>query len=510
MKSQHSIFQNLYLQAFILLLFILTIQESYSQKKNKIKIVQANSLKYNKNIDPDLRRLIGDVILQHHFTIMYCDSAYFYQNANNFEAFGNIKIVQGDSLNLTCDSLKYDGNTDVARARKNVKLVNKDMVLYTDYLDYNTSMSNGIYYNGGIIENNETILRSKRGNYFANGKIFYFKDSVVVIDPQYKIESDTLKYNSSTKTVYFLSPTIISNEENYIYCEYGWYNSIDSISQFEQNAFVKNDKQIVYGDLLYYNQKTSVGHGRNNVEIYDFSRDIIAKGNKLDFNSKTEEFVITDSAMLVLINDQDSIFIHSDTIRSDFDSTGENRILKAYYKVKFYRDDLQGKCDSMVYIQKDSTIELHREPIIWSGENQLTSEFMKAYIVNNMFDHVFMESSAFIASKNDSVKYDQIRGKEMTGYFRNNQLYLIDVYGNGQTIYFPKEEDDYIGMNKVESSNLKLYIEDRKIKRINFITKPTANLKPLNQVGEDEMKLKGFKWLENYRPISKYDIYRWE
>ena len=476
--------------------------------QKKIEIVQANVLKYNRNIDPELRKLIGDVILRHNFTLMYCDSAYFYQNQNHCKAFGNIKIIQGDSLNLTCDSLNYDGNTYIAAARTNVVFVNKDMTLHTDILDYNTNTSSAYYYQGGKIINQEMDLTSIKGQYNANSKTFKFKDSVIVINPQYIINSDTLEYNSSSKIVYFLGPTVITSDENYVYCEYGWYNSVDSISQFEKNAFLKNDDQIIYGDLLYFNEKKDIGKGRNNVKLYDFKKDIIAEGHKFDFSRNTEVFTITDSAVLVLI-ENDSLFIHADTIKSEIetDTSGENRLLKAYHNTRFYRNDLQGKCDSMVYSSTDSIIKMFTEPVIWSGENQMTSDYVEAYIVNKMFDRVYMKNNAFIIMLADTAKFNQVKGREMMCYFNNNQLYKIDVEGNGQSIYFIDEAGEYIGMNKVECSNLVLHIENKKIKKINTINKPKANLTPIEQVQRENMKLRGFVWHEGERPLTKEGIF---
>ena len=494
---------------FILIIALLYSIKSFPQETEKIRILNSDVLKYNKRIDPDLKKLIGNVILQHNFTLMHCDSAYFYEEKNMFEAFDNVKILQGDSLSLVCDFVRYNGLLSTAESRKNVVLKDKNMTLYTEFLDFNTQTSTGYYYNGGRITNENTVLTSKTGHYYSNSTSFYFKDSVVVTDPQYQIKADTLKYNADIDKVFFLGPTVISNEENYIYCEYGWYQTKDSISQFENNAFIKNDEQIVYGDLLHYNQLSEKGKARDNVKIHDFVRDLIVEGHKADFDRGSQLFTMTDSAILTLISDEGTIYIHGDTLKSEFDSTNTNRQLKAYYHVKFFKNDLQGKCDSLVYLLKDSVIQLHHYPVLWSGENQMTSEYIEGYIKNGTFNKIWLQTSAFIISKEDVGKYNQIKGKEMTGYFINNELKKVDVFGNGQMIYFPKEENDIIGMNKVESSNLILYIENKDIKKVNFITKPNARLTPINEVTSDEMQLKDFVWYGEFKPYTKKDIFTW-
>ncbi len=493
----------------ILYCTFLFIHPVYSQSNNKIRILNSDILKYNKKVDPDLKRLLGNVILQHNFTLMYCDSAFLYEEKNMFEAFGHVKILQGDSLSLICDFARYRGIDNVAEARKNVVLKDKKMTLYTESLDFNTQTSTGYYFSGGRITNESTILTSEMGHYYSSNKSFYFKENVVVTDPNYQIKSDTLKYNADIDKVFFLGPTVISNEENYIYCEYGWYQTKDSISQFEKNAFIKNDEQIVYGDLLYYNQLSKKGKARDNVKIHDFIRDIIVEGHKADFDRASQLFTMTDSAILTLITEDDSIYIHADTLKSEFDSTNINRQLKAYYHAKFYKNDLQGKCDSLIYLLKDSIIQLHKNPVLWSGENQMTSNYIEGYIKNNTFNKIWLQTSAFIISKEEEGKYNQIKGKEMTGYFAHNELYKVEVFGNGQMIYFPKEENDIVGLNKVESSNLILYIENRKIKRVNFITKPNAKLSPIADISLEEMKLKNFIWYGEYKPYTREDIFIW-
>lgn len=491
----------------ILVLFSISI---FCQTGNKIEIVKADALKYDQNINPDLKRLIGNVVLKHNFTYMYCDSAYFYPDRNLFEAYSKVKILQGDSISLFCDFVNYDGNTDIAQARRNVKLIDRQMTLYTEMLDYNTNTSTGNYYHKGRIINNETLLTSHSGSYYGNSKAFFFKDSVEVTNPKYHILSDTLEYHPDNETVYFLGPTTILLDTNTIYCEYGWYKTKDSIAQFEKHAWIKNNSQILKGELLYYNQLTKIGKGRKHVVINDLKKEVVVCGNVVDFNRNTELFTSTDSAVLVMVTEGDSVYIHADTLKSEYDSINQNHILTAYYHVKFFKSDLQGKCDSLVYTTKDSIIKMFNAPVIWSAENQMTADYIETHIKNRAFDKIYLQVNSFISSREDSNKFNQIKGKSMIGYFKANQLYKIDVDGNGQTIYFPCEKESIIGINKVESSNLVLYVENRHIKRINFITKPSAKLTPLKQASVQDYLLKDFVWLNNYRPLDKDDIFRWE
>ncbi|MFC2086767.1 OstA-like protein [Bacteroidota bacterium] len=476
----------------------------------KIKILHTDILRINNEIAPNVRMLIGNVKLEHNNAVMYCDSANYFADRNKFEAFNNVKIYQGDSISLFADYIEYKGDIQLVKARNNVILSQDSMTLYTDHLDYYTSTSTGHYYAGGRIINKQSTLTSINGQYYANMSLFHFSENVEVVDSQFQIFSDTLKYNTKTEMSYFLGPTIILTDEDSIYCEYGWYNAAFKQSYLSQNAYIYRDSLIVKGDTIFFDEIRDSGYARHHIEIIDIANEVILKGNKGQINRSDEIYLMTDSALLIQIYNNDSMYLHADTLFSMPDTSGESRIIKAYYKVKFFREDIQGKCDSLVYSPKDSIIRIFYNPVLWSGENQITSDYIEIFIKDNKFDKMYMESSAFIISQEDFDKFNQIKGRNMTGYFRNNELYRIDVSGNGQTIYFPKEKDKFIGMNQVESSDIVIYVENRQIDKIKFITQPTSILRPLSQITEEEKKLKDFNWYKSVRPITKYDIFRWE
>ncbi|MGC9341285.1 MAG: OstA-like protein, partial [Bacteroidales bacterium] len=366
------------------------------------------------------------------------------------------------------------------------------------------------YLGGGRIINGNNTLESRQGYYYTKDKLFFFKDSVVVINPDYTMYSDTLKYNTITEVSYFLGPTDIISDENYIYCENGWYDTQNNISQFNKNAYLENEGKILKGDSIYYERETGLGKAFYNVELIDTSQNLVLQGNASIYYEKTEYAMLTDSALLIQIDETDSLFVHADTLLSVPDTLPDRRILKAYYKVKFFREDIQGKCDSLVYTDIDSVFRFFGEPVLWSKENQLTAQNIEMITKNQKMDRLEMVNSAFIISMEDSVKYNQIKGRNMTGYIRNNQLYRIDVDGNSQTIYYARDGEEYIGANKAESSNLKIFFSDNKIQKIVFQPKTDGTFFPLEKFGTNSSKLEGFKWLSNYRPINKNDVFRWE
>lgn len=493
-------------KSVLFLFFLFATIVSYSQTR-KIEFVAENTF-YDKQIANGAFRLWSNVVFTHEGAKMYCDSAYYYPETNSLDAFENVYINQADTLHLYGEFLHYDGNTRMSRIERNVRLINKETNLTTDILDFDLKKNVGYYTTGAEIVNGENNLKSRLGYYYSRRDYFIFQDSVVVVNPDYTIYSDTLEYDSPADIAYFMGPTEIISDSNYIYCEDGWYNMETDISMLKKNSFLKNKKQTIRGDSLYYERITGFGEGFSRVEITDNEQDVILRGNYARYNELTENSLLTDSALFIKVGENDSLYVHADTLMTVMD-TVDFKIVKAYFKVKLFKTDLQGKCDSLTYSESDSTIRMYHEPVLWSDENQLTAEYMEILTKNRKIDKMYLKSMSFIISEKDTSKFDQIKGKDMVCHFENNELKKIDVIGNAQTIYYPIDQGDYIGINKAESSNMVIYWKDGKTDKIKLLNNPTAVLNPINQLPENETRLKDFVWLKIYRPMKKEDIYNW-
>ena len=493
---------------FLNIVLLLCFISAAAQKENKIEILNANTMEYNKNLGNGAQRLLGDVQFKHNNMLMYCDSAYYYAGADSLHAFSNIHMIQGDTLHLWGNFLRYDGNTGLAQVRRNVKMVDRDATLTTEFLDYDLNTKIGYYYNGGNIVNKENHLKSEKGYYHSKTKDFYFRHKVCVTNKRDTILSDTLKYNTVTRISYFFGPTQIYNNNSYIYCENGWYNTATDISEFKKNAYLKNKTQILKGDSIYYDGKNKMGRAWRNVELIDTSRNMTLKGRYGYYLEKDEFGFMTDSALMINYDEKDTLYLHADTLITRLDSTKKNKNMKAYHKVKFFRNDMQGKCDSLEYTQADSTMRMFVMPILWANENQLTGEYIEVFFANGQMHKAKLYTTPFIVSKEDNTKYNQVRGKLMTGYFRDNRLYKIVVNGNGQTIYYPKDKDELIGVNKAECTDMIIHVVDNKVKSIDFMNNPDALLTPVDQISSNDLILKGFVWFEQYRPLKMTDIFK--
>jgi len=481
------------------------------QRATQLEIMNAEITAYDVKIGKDARKLIGDVQVKHEDVLMFCDSAYIYTASNSVDAFSNVKIIQGDTLTLTGDLVKYDGITKLVRVRNNVKLVNNEIILLTDSLNYNRASEIASYTGGGILTQEESRLTSERGRFFLNTEIFYFMDSVVITNPEYTIYTDSLRYDTQTEISYFSGPTDIINEERYIYCENGWYDTPHEIYFVTDSAYLEEEGRTLRGDTLYYEANKGFGRANSNVELIDTAQNMTLKGNYGLYYTEEDIVMITDSALMIQVDGPDTMYVHADTLRSlKNPEHEESRILKAYYKVKIFRPDIQVMCDSLVYVEADSVFNFFGEPVLWSDENQLTAEEISVVMANQQLHRMYLTGVAFVASQKDSVKFDQMRGKEMTGYFSNNKLARILVTGNGQTIYYALDQDVIIGANKTACSDLTIYLTDNKISRVNYMTQPEGTYYPLDLFPSEETQLSDFKWVEEWRPLTWKDVYIWK
>ncbi len=499
--------QKLQVLLFLFLFLMINIC-AQAQKGKKIELMHANTMKFDRSKGDDVKKLIGDVQLEHSGAYLNCDSAFLFQR-DSVEAFGHVYIQQGDTLHLYGDYLNYSASTKLAELRNHVKLLDKETTLTTDILDFDLERDLGYYRNSGYIVNGENHISSIAGTFYSKQNLFRFQDSVVVTNPKYVIYSDTMKYHTETEIVTFFGPTEIIADSNYIYCENGWYDMKNDVSRFSGNAFLKNKGQEISGDSLYYDRTLGIGEAYKNVVLYDSSQKLILKGNLGFFQEKPEKSMLTDSALFIqILNEKDSLFLHADTLRSKMDITNTYKTLSAYYNVKMYSNDLQGFCDSLAYSFADSVIRFFGTPFIWSDANQLSADSIELYTRNRQPDRLEMYGSSFIISKEDTAYFNQIKGKTMTGYFRKGEIYKFNISGNGQSIYFAKEEEKTVGVNFAESSDIVLYLKNKKIERIKFLNQPDMKLIPKEQITQDKIKLEGFVWRQKERPKSVVDIFR--
>jgi lipopolysaccharide export system protein LptA len=480
----------------------------FGQNPGKIQIRNAQRLIGTEKGGMKFRKLIGDVILSQGNVLMYCDSAYDYSTQNFFQAFGNIRIRQGDSLLITGNKLHYDLKNRSALIEQNVTMTDKKMLLRTSRLFYDFNTATASFTEGAKITESNTTLTSKKGYYYANQKELHFIDKVLMVNEDMTLSCDSLKYNSQSHRAIFICPTAIKGEKQTIYTSGGWYNTTNRTSEFTKKTRIITETRAIRGDTLFYDEVNGYARAIGNFEIKDIKEKMNIYGNFGEYFDKTGRSYVTGRAMFIKFFENDSLYLHGDTIRMAKTPGNENTVVKVYHKVKAYSNDLQLKCDSLVYRTYDSTIHMYYDPVIWNKENQITGVHIRLVLRDKQIDKMYIDDEAMLMSQNDSLRYNQVKGRNMVGTFVKSELRKLDVEGNAEAIYFLKDDfGKFVGTNHIEASKIDIGIEKSQIISINFHTAPTGNVQPPAIGSVSDIRLKGFRLRLNERPATIDDIF---
>lgn len=438
--------------------------------KSKVYLLHSDVLKKSPlNPDPDAQILIGNVAFRHDSVYMYCDSACFYEKTNSLEAFDNVKMVQGDTLFLYGDYLFYDGNTQIAQVRYNVRMENKNTTLLTDSLNYDRIYNLGYYFDGGTLMDEENVLTSEWGEYSPATKISVFNYDVKLVNPKFTLTSDTLRYSTATKIANILGPSDIVSDANHIYSELGFYNTQIGQAELLDRSVLTNEGKRLIGDSLFYDRVKGYGEAFDNVIMTDTVNKNMLTGDYCYYNELTKYAFATKKAVVVDYSQGDSLFMHADTLQMYtyyLNTDSMFRETRAYHKVRMYRADVQGVCDSLVFSSKDSCLTMYYDPILWNNNQQLLGEKIMIYMNDSTIDWAHIQNQALSVEQLDSTSYNQVTGKEMKAWFQGGEMRKVDVIGSVRLVYYPMESDStLIGMNVSETSLLNMFLENRKMKK---------------------------------------------
>ncbi len=483
------------------------------KKRTRVDLLHADEALADKLLRPDVQILVGSVKLRHDSMYMYCDSALIYEKTNSVEAFNNVRMEQGDTLFIYGDYLFYDGMAQLAMLRENVKMINRKTTLVTDSLNYDRLYNLGYYFEGGMLTDEENVLTSDWGEYSPSTKVAVFNHEVELVNPRFTLTSDTLKYSTDSKIATILGPSNIVNEKNHIYSERGIYNTLNGQAELLDRSILTNEGKKLVGDSLFYDRKAGYGEAFDNVVMTDTINKNMLTGDYCYYDELKSNALATKKAVAIDYSQGDSLFMHGDTLQMNtynLNTDSVYREMKAYHKVRMYRTDIQGVCDSLVFSTKDSCLTMYRDPILWNENQQLLGEEIKVYMNDSTIDWAHIINQALTVEKKDSIHYNQISGKEVKAYFQNGEMRKVDVIGNVLVIYYPEEQDStMIGMNTSETSLLNLYLKDRKMDKMIMSPRSNGTLYPMDQLPADKMKLPTFAWFDYIRPQDKKDIFNW-
>ncbi len=500
--------------ALFCLLFISTAllgmqQNPPPEREGTLIVVEhADNLIIEKDINPDMYKLDGNVIFRHEGTYMYCDSAYLYNNTNSLEAFSNVIIEQGDSLFMYGDYLHYEGNISLAKMLDNVRMENRDLTLYTDHFNYDRIADKAYYFDGGMLVDSVNELTSVYGQYDVQSRIATFQNIVELVNPQFLLESDTLIYDTVSKIASIVSPTKITGDSGVIYSHHGYYNTVEEIAELYNRSTVvsKDQSKTITADTLLYNRITGFSEAFSNMIMNDTARKAIITGN-YGFMDERENFAFaTDSAQFIEYSQQDSLFLHADTLQMR--TVGDEREISAWYGVRFYRIDMQGVADSMQYNTVDTLLSLYKNPILWNENYQVVGDTIRILFNEETIERVNFINYAFAIEHVDSLYFNQLKGRNMTAYFLEGEMHKLDIDGNAESIYYPIEEGGgYIGQNTTQSSFITIDIRERKPVRIVWSPTPKGVLIPIPDISPENKYLKDFVNYDYIRPKTPQDIF---
>lgn len=495
---------------FYFLLFIFSfIGYAQEQQGSKIVIEHADFQDINQHEFPDAMILTGNIRANHDGAILSCNKAYYYMKENYLKAFGNVNIVQGDTLYLHGDYAEYNGNIRHAYTTGNVSLRSPEMSLVTDKINFDRNSQVAYYDTFGTIINNENTLTSNTGKYFVAQKKYQFQSAVTITNPKYVIKSNHLDYYTNSGHTYLYGPSTITGKENYIYTEKGFYNTKTNKAHFVKNSYIKYNDRLIKGDSLYYDRNREFASATRNVKITDSINKAIIKGHYGEVYRNKDSLYITKRASVRYLIENDSMFVHAK--RLVVTGKQNERVVRGYNNVRFFKTDMSGKCDSIHSSQKKALTQLIGKPILWNYDNQLTGDLMHL-IGNNKtekLDSLKVLNNAFIASKDTiGTGYNQVKGMNLYGKFLENKLKEVDIIKNTEVVYYVRDEDNgLIGIKKSVCSKINMILDKDQIETITYYKDADGTIYPEADLPENARKLRGFIWRGDERIKTKEDIF---
>ena len=499
--------KSLFVLPYCLLLLVTTFV--LAQAPKKIIVENSDFADVNQVEVPDALLLIGNVRVNHDGVVMTCNKAYYFQKENYIKAFGNVQMVQGDTLFLNSKYAEYNGNVKKAYAKGDAVMSSPDATLVTDIINFDRNIQEVYYDTSGTITSKENTLKSNSGRYFVKQKKFQFLTAVTITNPTYVIKSNHLDYYSNSGHSYLFGPSTITSKANYIYTEKGFYDTKKNLAHFLNKSYIKYDDRLIKGDSLYYDRNREFASATRNVKITDSINRGIVKGHYAEVYKKLDSMYVTKRAVAVNFVENDSVYIHGKKLMV----TGKegNRIIRAFNNVRFYKTDMSGKCDSIHSSSKTALTKMIGNPILWNAESQITGDIMHLIGNNNTqkLDSLKVLENTFIVSRDTlGTGYNQVKGQNLYGKFEEGKLHDVDIVKNAEVIYYMRNDaQELIGINKNKSSKINLILEKNEIETITFFQQVDGDIFPEKELPENARKLRGLVWRGDERIKSKDDIF---
>jgi hypothetical protein len=495
-----------------------TIPSANRHTEGRVFLERADKLLMDEKVSTEYQVLIGNVQFRKGDMFMFCDSAHFYEASSSLNAFGNVRMEQGDTLFVYADELDYNGADELATFYGDdinpVRLINKDVELETYTFYYDIASNIGYYDNEGKITDAENQLTSGYGQYSPDTKDAEFREHVVLNDIEekdFRMTTETLLYNTGTHIARIISPTTIVTDSATVYSSNGIYNTDMGFSElFDRSLIVTEGGNTLTGDTIYYDQKAGFGEAFGNMVLTDSVRQTMLEGNYGCYFEKQDSAFATNRARILEYSKGDTLYMHGDTIRSYVLHDDSTHVMTAYPRVRFWRVDIQGLCDSLSFMERDSTLYMHRHPIVWNEARQIFGNVIYVHFNDSTVDWAKLPEFGFTAEHVGEEFYNQLSGKEMLATFVDGNMRRLDVSGNVEVVLLPEESDSTI--NKIVNSESSFLTADfsagpMQVERIKMWPDVTGTATPLYLAKKSIFYLSNFQWYEALRPKDKDDIF---
>lgn len=500
---------------------------------NRVFLEQADFLR--KNPGDTFLTVVNNVIFTKGPMIMKCDSAHFFESSESLQAFGNVSMEQGDTLFVYADELDYDGFTEIATLYadpgKKVRLINRDVELKTDVFIYDLAIDLGYYEVGGTLTDPSNTLTSIYGEYVPSTKEANFYTRVHLNSRNQSdtldIYTDTLYYNTDTHIAQLFSPSEVVNKRGTIYTRLGVYDTDSNrTTLYDRSTIVTAQKQTLTADTIYYDRTAGYGEAFGGMVLTDSVHDAQVLGNYGYYDELADTAFVTGRALIKHYNSADTLYLHGRYIRTAalYDTTtvaadtiagtpetfrvDTTHVAVIHPAVRFYRSDMQGVCDSLRYTERDSTLRMFIDPVVWSDDQQIFGNVIEMQLNDSTIKRAILPDQAFAAQRIEGPHFQQLSGKEMVADFIDGQIHRLDVNGNVEIIMYPEENDSTI--NKIvnaESSFMTVIFKGQATDSIRMWPETTGTVTPLFLARKSLYYLPKFKWFEDLRPLNKDDIF---
>lgn len=518
---------------FVCIISFFTFLPSFAVAQTGIKqieIVRADRLNIQKQNDQEYNSLAGNVVVVQGRTTFYCDSAVLNKTLNILEAFGHVHINDADSIHTYSDYLRYEGNSKKAYLNNNVKLTDGKATLTTTQLDYDVHTKTGVYYNGGKLVSGSTVLNSRQGIYYGETNDVLFKHQVDLVDPDFKLKTDSLLYNTNSKIANFITKTEITSKDQHIVTTDGFYDLNSKRSSFGKRPIIKDGSTVLTADMVVNDDASGFGEANGNVVLMDSAQGFTIFAGNLKSNKNTNAIMATVQPLMAVKQNTDSLFIAADTfysaslthlrafrtvpvvrdsaIANPADSS-TNRFFEAYHHVRIFSDSIQAVSDSLFYSSEDSVFRLFTNPVVWNNNNQITGDTIYLFTLNRKPEQLKVFENAMAISRvlKEQPYFNQVKGRIINGFFVDGTVDRIFAKGNAENIYYAQDENNKLmAVNESSSDVIEIFFSNQEPEKVALRTGVKGQNDPIRKIDPEQKKLRGFKWLQSLRPLSKFKL----